>query len=146
MAPLLIEDWLEEQIPEDAILYRRVPRSLFIYRGKFEPDNQPTVGAFEDKNFPGFLSTDWNRYATPQETQLRGGVDPPTNGVVELSVKDVRALTNVLGLERLQVRHTPIRETGIENRAHTDIISNDCDRLVVRTELRERCQVIIKPT
>lgn len=77
------------------------------------------------------MSTDWERYATPRETQKRGRV-PAENGVVALPVGGVRSLPQV-------VEHSPTDA----NRAHTDVIGEKTPE--VRMMLRRLAAWEIKP-
>jgi hypothetical protein len=65
------------------------------------------------------MSTDWERYSTPEESRARSSV-PSDNGVVALNAGSVR-------LAGLQVLHTPDVERG--NRAHTDVIGEKTNRV-----------------
>jgi hypothetical protein len=138
MADGVEEDWPTEHLPDEARLYRRVP--IGFYRGRggiLDVDGKPTVGAFHDEHHPGSLSTNWERYATPEATRLQGGKNPQSNGVVRLVVR------SVLQIDRVSVRHSPDRANN--NRAHTDIEFPVDQALQVRTELRERCEIELKP-
>jgi hypothetical protein len=59
------------------------------------------------------MSTDWEKYSTPVETQERAPM-PEANGVVSLAVAAVRKQA------RQVVNHAPLDE----NRAHTDVIGD----------------------
>jgi len=80
-------------------------------------DGSLIPGAFRDRD--GAMSTDWERYSTPQETQERGRT-PTDNGVIRMLASNVRAVDQV-------VEHTP-EQPGVlspedpGNRAHTDVI------------------------
>lgn len=64
----------------------------------------------------GAMSTDWSRYATPEETQARAK-RPEINAVIELAVGIVRIIPEQV------VRHAPIQDNPDlpDNRAHTDV-------------------------
>jgi hypothetical protein len=105
--------WDKEPIPDDAILYMRV------HKNWLDDNGEPKPGAF--RNHPtrsDGMSTDWNKYATPEECRLRGRT-PDDNAVVQFSVEDVR------GIPEQIVEHTPIYEPlsnpPLFNRAHTDV-------------------------
>jgi hypothetical protein len=114
-----IDNWVEEDIPNDNMLYMRVHEN-HVQNGKLMP------AAFRNHPTPqDGMSTDWNKYSTPQETKNRGK-KPEQNGVVKMLVQDVR------NIDELIVRHTP--DIPNKNRAHTDVFGpKDEER---RTKLR----------
>lgn len=90
------------------------------------------------------MSTDWDKYSTPQETQQQART-PTDNGVISLPVGPVR-------LEAAQqVEHTPLVVTAPDpsrswlrsNRAHTDVIGKKDNE--VRLKLRRMCRVELLP-
>ncbi|HEY7036968.1 MAG TPA: hypothetical protein VH482_36905 [Thermomicrobiales bacterium] len=91
----------------------RVHRRWFDQLGDLDP------GCFQ--NHPkktGGMSTDWSRYATPEETRDRAlRSDPADNAVLALGVGAVRAIPAQI------VVHAPIQgELGIpDNRAHAEV-------------------------
>lgn len=101
-------NWTEETIPNVDDLYMRVHKVHIDDQGNLAP------GVFRDQG--DGMSTDWNAYATPQDTQNRGKV-PQDNAVIALNVGEVRAIP-------LEVKHSPL----LENRAHTDVIGNKKDK------------------
>jgi hypothetical protein len=98
-----IAPWPIEVIPDEDSLYYRIHR-------QWVSENRPRPSAFQDRG--GAMSTDWCKYATPEEARGRAP-KPDDNGVVGLGVGDVR------GLEGQSVHHTP--DQTHENRAHTDV-------------------------
>lgn len=111
--------WREEQIPGEHLVYMRV------HENDVDAERRPKEAAFRLRpnvgrpNLPPGMSTDWSKYATPTETRGRGG-RPEQNGVVSLSVSEVRALQDQ------DVVHTPswLQEgvcTSGDNRAHADV-------------------------
>jgi hypothetical protein len=90
------------------------------------------------------MSTDWSRYATPEETRRRGRRHPPSaNGVVSLRVGSVRAIP----LQR--VEHTPIFRDPEDpdhpnNRSHCDVLGpkskDETGDRILSTEIRNRFQ------
>ncbi len=118
-----LSDWDEESIPESAQLYYRVHVS-FIREGKLHP------GVFREKG--GSISTDWDRYSTPEESRRRARV-PEENGIIALGAGRVRAI------DELSIRHSPDRTTP--NRAHTDILGlppDDAATRIARNRVRTR--------
>lgn len=95
--------WPVEEIPDVDGLYMRVHRNHVR-------DGEPIPGAFRD--IGGGMSTDWNKYSTPQATRERGRKDPALYGIIQLPVGLVRTI------DSLAVTHSPLEE----NRAHTDVI------------------------
>lgn len=95
--------WDSEAVPDQALLFMRIHR-VWIRDGELLP------GVFQNRG--AGMSTDWNKYSTPSETQKRA-IDPSMNGVIQLVVGDVREIP------QQKVVHTPNRERN--NRAHTDV-------------------------
>lgn len=119
--------WPIEPIPDGDELYMRVPRRIIA-----DPAQIP-AGVFRDRDG---MSTDWCKYARPEDTR-RGGPQPPDQyAVIALVVRDVVALPP------LQVKHTPIEpssEVPSGNRAHADIVGlNAASPPRRKTEIRER--------
>ena len=100
-------NWSSENIPDFANLYMRVHRALV------KRDGSIARSAFKDHN--GGMSTDWDRYSTPEETRARGNKPPQDYAVVSMNVEGVRYIA-----PELEVNHTPDLERN--NRAHTDVI------------------------
>jgi len=101
-----VEAWPEEEIPDPDHLFMRVEKS-FVRNGEIIP------GAFRNRPTErDGMSTDWERYSTPEQTRNRAKV-PSNNGVIELLVEDVRKVPGQT------VKHTPSHE--LNNRAHTDV-------------------------
>ncbi len=59
------------------------------------------------------MSTEWDRYSTPEETQHRGPKPSQEYGVIGLNVEGVRSFP-----PEMTVEHSPTED----NRAHTDVI------------------------
>lgn len=115
--------WEKEPIPDGDWLYRRVHRKLVNSSGGIR------AGAFSD--YLGGMSTDWDKYASPHETQLRGtGLPPAEFAVVALPVGEVRNLEQ-------SVEHDPLPD----NRAHTNVVGEKDTE--VRLKLARICQVVI---
>jgi hypothetical protein len=103
--------WPVEEIPDDDALYMRVHRQWIKPDGSLWP--------VSSKNRPddsGGMSTDWDRYSTPEETRSRGR-RPADNAVIAMNVGAVRAIPEQ------SVVHSPIRGYPElpDNRAHTDV-------------------------
>jgi hypothetical protein len=101
------ESWASENIPDDDLLYMRVHRNLFDKNGNIFP------GAFKNRPTPqDGMSTDWEKYARPEETRSRGR-SPKDNAIIQMIVRKVRLIPGQ------NVVHTPDLVTP--NRAHTDV-------------------------
>lgn len=70
-----------EDIPNDGTLYYRVHKSYII-------DNEVIPGAFRSRG--DGMSTDWNKYSTPEESQARSKT-PHDNAIVSFSVLKIRS-------------------------------------------------------
>lgn len=70
-----------EDIPNDGILYYRVHKSYII-------ENEVIPGAFRSRG--DGMSTDWNKYSTPEESQARSKT-PDDNAIVSFSVLKIRS-------------------------------------------------------
>ncbi len=94
-----------EPIGPDAALFRQVPPN------RMKADGRPRAGAFTEHGRG--MSTDWNKYSTPLESQARS---PRPVAIVRLEAARVSALG-------LSATHTPRNW----NRAHVDVtgIGND---------------------
>jgi hypothetical protein len=97
--------WEKEDIPNSSMLYMRV------HRHNLGDDGIPIPGAFRDHG--GGMSTDWDKYSTPQDT-LNRAREPKNNAIIEMNVGDIRSIPNQT------VQHCPCPE----NRAHTNVIGN----------------------
>ncbi len=106
------QEWPQEEIPDEDILYMRVHRQQIRADGSFRP------GAWQ--NHGEGMSTNWSRYSTPETTRNEvldlNRIDgrnrrPEDNAVVRMIVRDVREIPGQT------VVHTPIPS----NRAHTDV-------------------------
>lgn len=97
-----LSKWPVEDIPGVDRIYMRV------HFRQVDAGN-PMPGAFSDHE--GGMSTDWEKYSTPDETQLRGKQAPNLYGVIGLVVGSVRKIPG------LGVVHEPIDD----NRAHTEV-------------------------
>jgi hypothetical protein len=121
--------WPKEDVPNGGNLYLRVHVNL-VPDGKLHPN------VFREQQ--GSMSTDWEKYSTPEETQARTG-EPEKNGVVALVAGGVRGIG-------LQVEHSP--DVQRNNRAHTDVtgIGSGVRKTTMRAKLFQRFnQWLIKP-
>ncbi len=118
-------DWQPEQIPDPNRLFMRIHETFR------KPDGTPAPGAF--RNHGEGMSTDWQKYATPQETRRRAK-QPEHNAVVTLHVGSVRQLPEQ------QVEHTPDVER--DNRAHTDVYGKKDEE--VRIKLKRIAEIVIE--
>lgn len=116
--------WQPEQIPEQSSLFMRVHKTFR------KSDGSAVASAFRNRGEG--MSTDWEKYATPQETRRRAK-QPGHNAVVTLHVGSVRELPEQ------QVEHTPDVERA--NRAHTDVYGEKDEE--VRIKLRRIAEIVI---
>ncbi len=123
MADQITSAWQKEHISDEDFLYRRVHRKLLNSSGGVR------AGAFTDHK--GAMSTDWNRYSSPEETRNRiSGLSPEEFAVVALPVSEVRNLGQI-------VEHDPLPD----NRAHSNVIGEkDAE---VRLKLTRICKIVI---
>ena len=116
--------WEAEEIPDEDFLFMRVHHSYL------DDDGEPIPGAF--RNQPpkiGGMSTDWQKYSTPEQTIARAR-QPTANIIIEFLTGAVRKIPNQL------VIHTP----EVDNRAHTDVFGEKT------VEVRERFMQIYRTT
>ncbi len=99
-----------ENIPDDDVLYYRVHVNN-------TENGMPVPGAFRD--IGDSMSTDWSKYSTASESQLRARV-PEKNGIVKLNVGDLRSIPQT-------VTHSPDLE--LNNRAHTSVIGDKTTKI-----------------
>jgi hypothetical protein len=113
----LSDQWPSEPIPDEDRLYRWAHQQWFDHTtGELSPT------FFKNASDPltrrEGMSSDWSRYSTPEESRHRAR-NPDVNGVIELTVHDVRAIP------AQAVEHTPIQNhldpDVRDNRAHTDV-------------------------
>ena len=110
--------WPVEEIPDAGRLFMRVHHQWL------DPEGLPAPGAFEDHE--GSMSTDWEKYSTPQDT-LQRALTLARRGVVLMTAGDVREIPN------LRVTHTP----APQNQAHTDVLGEKSAE--VRMKLSRIC-------
>jgi hypothetical protein len=112
--------WREEEIPNESLLYMRAHQVYKKTDGTLKP------GVFKDQG--DSMSTDWDRYSTPQETLDRARV-PAQNAVISLNVGEVRAI------DPLSVKHD-LRDVDGQpvHRAHTSVFGEKTPE--VRLKLR----------
>jgi hypothetical protein len=85
-------------------------------------------GAFKDRD--GGMSTDWERYSTPEETRSRAK-NPHLNKVIAFVAGDVRSI------ERLTVVHEPVQEGQVgpkgepipPNRSHSEVFGEKTEEV-----------------
>ena len=68
-----MEEWPQEDIPDEDWLYMRVHRN-WIQKGEVQ------AGFFRDLE----MSSDWATYATPEETRSRGRQDADKYAVIKI--------------------------------------------------------------
>jgi hypothetical protein len=118
--------WTSEPIPDENYLWMRVHKS-YLANGDIAP------GTFKNRPTPqDGMSTDWEKYATPQDTRDRGRVSAD-NAVIRLLVGDIRKIP------AQTVTHTPDAKT--QNRAHTDVFGEKTPE--VRIKLRRISEIVI---
>jgi hypothetical protein len=92
----------KEDIPNNSKLYYRVHITNII-------DGAVVPGSF--KELGSGMSTDWEKYSTPEQSLKRARV-PIENSIVHFVVGELRSIP-------LEVEHTPDDE--LNNQAHTDV-------------------------
>jgi hypothetical protein len=117
-----------EEIPDSNYLYRRIHKSQVD-----DQTGEPASSAFS--NLGEGMSTDWEKYSTPEETRRRIDArhNPLDYGIVRLNAGNAR------GIENQEVKHTP----KDYNRSHTDIIGNKT--LKIRHKIKKVAEWICKP-
>jgi hypothetical protein len=78
------------------------------FHKNLSPDKEIRPNIFREHG--SGISTDWNKYSTPEQTKQRSKV-PSDNAVISLNVGEVKRIKNI------NVEHAPI----IGNRAHSEI-------------------------
>jgi hypothetical protein len=99
-----------------------------VHKNHIEPTGQILLIAFRNHgnpNDPGLepgMSTDWQKYSSPEECRERAsdfGKDPERYEVIQMNVGQIRGIPNQ------RVEHTPIHKPDNSpphlNRAHTDV-------------------------
>ena len=117
--------WPVEEILDSDQVYMRVHKSL-------APSGELKPGAFRDQE--GGMSTDWSKYATPEETRNRAR-NPADNGVIEMTVAHVRAI------EPLKVTHEPL----FDNRSHSEVFGDKDPEVRVKLKRIARWRIAITP-
>jgi hypothetical protein len=114
--------WEKEEIPDESLLLMRVHKNLFDRNGKIIPRAFNNHGDPNDTSVEPGMSTDWEKYATPEECRQRAsqfGKSPESYAVIQLPVSRTREIPGQ------RVEHTPIYEPNTVppnlNRAHTDV-------------------------
>ena len=119
-----VSSWPTEEIPDNDYLWMRVHK-MRVPSGEIRPNafqNRPTT--------KDGMSTDWEKYATPEATRNRGNI-PKDNAVISLRVGEVRKIPDQT------VVHTPITS----NRAHTDVFGDKHPE--TRVLLTRICKIVI---
>ena len=117
--------WEIEEVPNNDEIYMRVHRQFFR-------DGELRPNAFRDHE--GSISTNWQKYSTPQAT-LCQGKNPPDNGILSMNVGRIR------NCHILSVIHAP--DIPMRNRAHTNVFGQK--NTEVRLHLRRISNVLIMP-
>lgn len=118
--------WLKEDVPSDDCLLMRVHIRTHANKGRL------STGAYKNHNLG--MSTDWERYSTPEETRQRGRKVESEYGVVSMSVAAVRLVPGQT------VEHAPLPE----NRAHTEVFGEKDEE--ARVLLRRCSRRVIPPS
>jgi len=119
------EIWEPEEIPDKALLY------CYVFKRNINSEtNNPLEKTFKNTPFKTGtdLSSDWNKYSSPEETRQRlakqqkqkgGFKNPDDYFVVQLSVQKIRT-----EIPSQTIKHDPIQNDLVlpDNRAHTKII------------------------
>ncbi len=90
------------------------------------------VSASAFTNHNAGMSTDWEKYASPEDSRRRAR-DPAKNAVVSMVAGQARAVPGQ------HVEHTPDPET--DNRAHTDVFGEKDEE--ARAKLRRIAEIVI---
>jgi hypothetical protein len=97
-------EWEIEEIPNQSLIYMRVHKNEM-------KNGKPLPFTFRIRPGHTGMSVDWDKYATPEETQLRAK-NPADNAVIAMLVGDVRQIPEH------EVLHQPISS----NRAHSEVM------------------------
>lgn len=126
----IIMKWSSEYIPDDAVLYRRVPDFLISKR---DPDIIYDNYFYLRRNInENYLSVDWAKYRSAEETK-NSFFEPKRCAVVKLTAGDIRAIKLPLGEnEFLSVVHDP--QPKENNRGHTKIVGQS--KLKLRKDIK----------
>ena len=100
-----VTKWPIENIPESHDLYYRIHQMYFNENPKIIPSS-----GFRPQGKS--MSTDWNKYSTPEKLRQRAE-KPEENRIVQMKAGSVRAIP-------LTVNHAP--DHVRVNRAHTDVL------------------------
>ena len=126
--------WPIEDIPDEDYLYIRVHKGWFR-------DGLIVPGFF--RNLPdeetGAMSTDWNRYSTPEALRARAR-KPEENAVGRFQVAIVRQMPEQT------VHHSPIQNhpTLPDNRAHTDVAGPKATSTFdVQVKFARACEIVL---
>lgn len=103
--------WPIELIPNEHFLFMRIHASYMKF-------GDP-LGAFKD--IEGGMSTDWEKYSTPQQTRDRARI-PNQNGIVKLNAGKIREL------QGMSVTHTP----EPMNQAHSEVFGEKTPEMRVK--------------
>lgn len=104
-----------EKIPDTDKLYRRVHKT-FVINGELIPI------AFREND--GGMSTDWEKYSTPEQARLRAKKNPGLNGIVSLVAGELRNID-------LKVVHSPTHN----HQSHADVIGVDTESRLLLLEI-----------
>jgi len=110
--------WEQEEVPDNALLFMRVHRSLVDEFGQVMPRAFVNHSDPNDPSSQPGMSTDWEKYSSAEECRQKAnqsGKQPANYAVVQMRVGEVR------GIPEQSVVHSPINEPPIINRAHTDV-------------------------
>jgi len=99
--------WESEPILDEDFLFMRVHKTWA------KRDGSISLGVFKNTPTPqDGMSTDWQKYSTPEETRSHSARKPPDEyAVIRMLAGKVRTIP------KQEVEHTPLPD----NRAHTDV-------------------------
>jgi hypothetical protein len=117
--------WPIEEIPSEHFLFMRI-HAMYLKFG--DP-----IGAFKD--IEGGMSTDWEKYSTPQEARNRAK-KPNDNGIVKLNAGKVREL------QGMAVRHTP----EPTNRAHSEVFGEKTPEIRLKLNRLAEWVIALNPS
>lgn len=108
------DDWPVENIPDKAKLFYRIHKQNYK-DGKVVPGTFKEIGTTEEEKG---MSTDWEKYSTPEQSRLRAK-KPEQNGIVSFVTGHLRKIV-------LDVIHYPLPLE--KNRAHTNVRGIDSEK------------------
>jgi len=123
--------WTDEEIPDTGLLYMRVLVKWLDDEGLPEPR---TFTNHEDKFGVNAMSTDWDRYCSPEETCRRSRrQSPAAYAIAQLRVGVVRDIPEQM-VQHAPVWNDPEDPSDPNNQAHTNVIGPKRSAETIRSE------------